>query len=284
MNKTDKQKNLLRNNNSLIILLFVAYVITVISGVYIYKSTVLINSCDQNNLFIETSLTIIGILVTFVIGYQIYNAVELKQSIDDRFKAVSTLKDELNKLKSESEESLLFINIDALVNSYFTALGKYEYDIAIFKILYCINQRTKFESYISEYEIKEYSKCTVINYVKLCAYEFLLIDVICKIFTEIRESVSFKNSTITYTESLFKTVNGIFEHIHEQNIINSNEVFNKIYKLIKSADIKDYGYVYKREDVDSFIKYRSSFYNIHESDIICLYNDTFKEAKLPIDK
>lgn len=284
MNKTDKQKNLLKNNSSLIILLFVAYVITVISGVYIYKSTVLINSCDQNNLFIETSLTIIGILVTFVIGYQIYNAVELKQSIDDRLKTVSTLKDELNKFKSESEKSLLGINVDSLVNSYFTALGKCDYDKAIFNILTCIEVRIKLESYIAEYEIKKYSKCSVINDAKLCAYEFLLIDVICEKFTQPRGLLSSYNSTINYTKCIFENVNDIFEYIHERNIINNNGVFNKIYTLIKSADIKDYGYVYKREDVKSFLNYRNCFFQIHESDIIYLYKDEFEEAKLPNDK
>ena len=281
MNKTDKQKNLLKNNSSLIILLFVAYVITVISGVFIYKSTVLINSCDQNNLFIETSLTIIGILVTFVIGYQIYNAVELKQSIDDRLKAVSTLKDELNKLKSESEKSLSDIKVDSSVNSYFAALDKYQYDIATLKILYCIEERTKLELYITEFEIKQNSTSPVINYVKLCAYEFLLIDVISLIFTKIATRKDY--TIVCYPIDVFINLNDIFKFMLDRNIIDDNEVFNKIYKLIKSADIKDYGYVYKREDVDSFIKYKKSFYNIHKSDIICLYNDQFQEDRLPID-
>ena len=141
-NKTDRNTD---NSLTTILLIFIVLIVLAILGCYIYTSSAIINSGSYNfgDSFVGTMATVIGVLVTFVIGYQIYNAVELNDKLkkyDDRFSDIENIKNDLliNNLLAQ-------IETDMLLSFQNKKEGKY--DIAFNYCLTALYKRTLLESY-----------------------------------------------------------------------------------------------------------------------------------------
>lgn len=134
-NKTSKSSY---NNYDCLSIILIAFIILVVLAIlccYIYTSNAVISSGEfkVSESFVGTMTTIIGILVTFVIGYQIYNAVESNRRINSLESNLNQKVELINNLESEFKNS----NIEFLINNYLitakiTNQNKNEFECLVF--------------------------------------------------------------------------------------------------------------------------------------------------------
>ena len=106
----------MRKINGTIILSILALVISVAVAMLLFFEVEKTPAIDTSS-YISIIVTLLGIIVTVVLGWQIYNVIDFKEKV----KEIGTLKNDYEKLKSNIEESNLNIeesnlNIDIVAN------------------------------------------------------------------------------------------------------------------------------------------------------------------------
>ena len=96
-NKTSKSSCNNYDCLSIVLIAFIILVVLAILSCYIYTSNAVINSNSFNieGSFIGTMATVMGVLVTFVIGYQILNAIQIKKDVETMQKKAEKQKREI---------------------------------------------------------------------------------------------------------------------------------------------------------------------------------------------
>lgn len=271
------------NITLVIILIFVGLVIAMISLAYILTLDRIAKS-GIGDTFTGTALSIIGILTTFIIGYQIYNAVDLKrdieeknqkaemiiskfkESINEKIAVVEKLKEELTVLKCENNKSLLDIKIQLSLSRYKYYLSINNEEQALFNILECITDRIELEKYIGEYKVEECGNSVIVDVAKIVAYEFIFIDLIIKIFEHYTTSES--DETIIFNKN--RATRSLFELLEIYSKNNKSEVYMKTYNILSNKAESESSYSFDRKSFNKLSEYKDCLFKINKTDIAFL--------------
>ena len=183
-------------NNLSIILSLVALIGVVVLAVVIACLNISLANVSLDT-FIGVMVTMIGILVTFAVGWQIINALEIKSKLAE----IEKIKADVNTQQSNINKIAARIAYDAAVNRGYTLQKQDEYHRAFA----AIQEAIKNCLFIDEYEdldmlLKALLSCAANSY-NVHRYESDC-DYITKLDSEIRETPKFPLIKDRYEEAL----------------------------------------------------------------------------------
>jgi tetratricopeptide (TPR) repeat protein len=183
-------------NNLSIILSLVALIGVIVLAVVIACLNISLANVSLDT-FIGVMVTMIGILVTFAVGWQIINALEIKSKLAE----IEKIKADVNTQQSNINKIAARIAYDAAVNRGYTLQKQGEYHRAFA----AIQEAIKNCLFIDEYEdldmlLKALLSCAANSY-NVRRYESDC-DYITKLDSEIRETPKFPLIKDRYEEAL----------------------------------------------------------------------------------
>lgn len=218
-----------------------------------------ISITTSNDSFIGTALTIIGILVTFVIGYQIFNAVEFKKDIEhqknellndyegfkkdinEKIKENNKLLSEINILQNKIEKIKHSSELEIFILRADSAYSKTKYDEAFFNYLSAlatrlyIKEETKFynNNDITIYDIDSLNDIRhnlLITSVKLLnSYRDNSKKEDIKTSIDVLNNSFFKdNYPFLFSDMCYKTITIAFKKINIDQPLNGDNIRNAI--------------------------------------------------------
>lgn len=148
------------------IIVIIAVIASNITMLYILRTIPFIHSND----FIAIAVALIGIMVTFAIGYQIFTTLDIRQQ--------TSKINEINDLKTELEGLCLKVEIENCISSA-NQKKPHEFSEAVTKVveLYCaLALRIRFNKYLKDTDIIHTITFTYSEYKPIEHYEYLLLE------------------------------------------------------------------------------------------------------------
>ncbi|MBR4689766.1 MAG: hypothetical protein IKO90_04810 [Bacteroidales bacterium] len=192
----------MRKINGTIILSILALVISVAVAMLLFFEVEKTPAIDTSS-YISIIVTLLGIIVTVVLGWQIYNVIDFKEKV----KEIGTLKNDYEKLKSNIEESNLDIDIVANQSIAQEYVSKKFYGLAVIsymKALYSLMSKNDINMAMVKIDV-------IFEYLKLYSRVHFLRDS----QFNVRESIEKLDSEIRFHKN-YVFIKDRYEHFFKE--------------------------------------------------------------------